>query len=271
MAWRASVTDAGNSMMQQWTDGYSLRITGAKGGTDTVAIEDLHKATDVSVIGTGEEHVLSIVRYSRLYPPLPHSILTVSIQVRPESSAYTLKQIGVYGKLLDGDGDEAVSETLIAIYQAEDGDEADVPSIATMADFVYEYAADLDVNYNGTASVNIDPNARVSRADMENALAELVVKRVRTVETVAVSDWHNPGTSWTQDGQSFTAPTGMYACALQISDVRAVSVVMDSWLDAGDEYVSSQIDYETMDDGWVLLTSAEKPTGSLSIGMMILI
>ena len=267
MAWRSVVTNAGAALMQQWLNSaYTMSITGAKGGTGTVEIEVLYQQTAMS----GTTHTLNISRYKRTYHVMPFSILEAEVQVRPEASAYTLKQVGIFGKLMDG-STQVVGETLIAIYQAEAADEVDVPSISQMPDYVYEFEADLNINVDGEMTVIIAPDAPVSRADLADALATLVVRRIRTVETVLTTDWHSPGTTWTQDGTSFTAPAGLYACAIAIEGVRAVSAVMDSWMDSGTEYVISPIDYDTMDDGWMLLTSASVPIGTIGVGMMILI
>lgn len=267
MAWIAVVTQAGERLMQQWLDSaYTMVITEARGGTGTVAVERLYQQDDVA----GTRHTLILSHFKRTTPVMPYSVLEVSVQVRPEASAYTLKQVGVFAKLMDGDT-EVAGNTMLAIYQAEAGDEADVPSTSQMPDYVYEYDAKLNINVGGALAVNIDPNTLVTRAELAEALATVEVRRIRTVEAIAAADWHAPGTTWTQDGQSFTAPAGMYACALEISDVQAVSVVMDSWLEAGEDVVLNEIEYETMDGGWMLLTSAAAPGGSISIGMMILV
>ena len=267
MAWNAVLTNDGQALMQQWLNsGYTMQITGAKGGTSRVDVELLMQQTNVS----GTAHTLSIVRYDRQFPALPYSILYVDVQVRPESSAYTLTQIGVFAKLMNGNT-QVVGEKLLAIYQAESGSEVDVPSTSVMADYVYEYNAGLNINFSGTLAVNIDPGALVSRADLDAALAALVVRRVRKVETIASSAWHAPGTTWTQDGKSFTAPAGLYACAVAVDDVTEVSVIMESWIDAGDDFVPDAIDYETMDGGWVFLTTASALGISIDLGMMILI
>lgn len=266
MAWKAVVTNAGAALMQRWLDGGTMQITGAKGGTSRVETEVLMQQTNVS----GTAHTLSITYNKILRAVLPYWFLYIGVQVRPEASAYTLTQIGIYGKLMDGET-QVVGNTLIAIYQAEDGSEVDVPSTSVMADYVFEYEAVMTTNPSDNLTVNIDTNAPITREDFDAAVSALVVPRLRTVETIATTAWHAAGTTWTQDGKSFTAPAGMYACAVAVTGVTAESAIMDSWIDDGDEYVLDEIDYETMDGGWVFLTTASLPGGSFDLGMMILV
>ena len=266
MAWRAVVTNGGTALMQRWLDGGTMRITAAKGGTDRYAIETLMQQTDVK----GSKHALSITRYNVSKPVLPYWILTIGVQVRPEASAWTMTQIGLYAKLMDGET-EVVGETLLAIYQAEEGSEVDVPALSTMADYVFEYEAALTTNTSDDLTVTIDPDAPITREDFNAAVAELVVPRLRTVQTIAAGDWHAPGTTWTQNGTTFTAPSGMYACALAVDGVTAESALMDSWIESGVTYITDKIEYETQNGGIVMLTSASAPSGSIAIGMMILV
>jgi hypothetical protein len=266
MAWRAVVTNGGTALMQRWLDGGTMQITAAKGGTGRYEIEVLMQQTDVK----GSKHALSITRYNVSKPVLPYWELYVGVQVRPEASAWTMTQIGLYAKLMDGET-EVVGETLLAIYQAEEGSEVDVPSISTMADYVFEYEATLTTNTSDDLTVTIDPDAPITREDFNAAVEALVVPRVRTVQTITAGDWHAPGTTWTQDGRSFTAPSGMYACAVAVDGVTADSAIMDAWIDSGAEHIADEIEYETCNDGIIMLTSASAPGGSIAIGMMILV
>ena len=266
MAWRAVVTNGGTALMQRWLDGGTMQITAAKGGTGRYEIEVLMQQTDVK----GSKHAMSITRYNVSKPVLPHWNLYVGVQVRPEASAWTMTQIGLYAKLMDGDT-EVVGETLLAIYQAEEGSEVDVPALSTMADYVFEYEAALSINVSDDVAVNIDPDAPITREDFNAALEALVVPRLRTVQTIDPGDWHAPGTTWTQNGTTFTAPSGMYACAVAVDGVTAESAIMDSWIDSGAGAIAATIEWETWNGGIVMLTTTGAPSGTIAIGMMILI
>lgn len=287
--WVSSITGKGLELMQRFIVGDgALTITGAKGGTGTVDAAQMAAQEDVS----GEAHTLelSVLEASGI-------ALRASAKVYKEKSitggkAYTLKQIGLYAKLMDGET-EVVGETLIALYQIASGSGINVPlSSLTKPELVHELSMALSVSNTGDAvALECAPEVFVSEDQMDDVLSAQRAKKLQATKTVYITNqdgnrlygmnyWKEPGTTWragswyhtvTYYSHTFTAPDDMYACALRVEGVRSDSIIMEAWIDANGEYPACPIEYETIDDGWIMLTCAQKPESVLSIGMVILI
>lgn len=338
MAWKSTVTTAGAELLAAWIDGGgTLSITGAKGGTGAVAEAELYAQTDVS----GDRHALTLTHCGSESDASSGTELRVNAKVLPEASAYALRQVGLYGKLMNGSA-EVIGETLLALYQHTGVSGMNVPKASDARGFAFELSMALRVG-DGTEvpSIQLDPMAFVSQDDLEETLDALHPREVRTVATLysdyrpelyKIGEWQAPGTTWLTGWQRgsvtwkrhrFTAPEDRYACAIDVAHATADSIVMESWIEADSHYpgdapdpdetqsgssgsgssgsgsdgdeeeipveeeiidiggssqdtgasngiVTAPIEYETM-DGWIFLTSAEKPSGPIDVGFLIML
>lgn len=292
MAWVSTITSKGLELMQRWMTGDgALIVTGAKGGTDTVAAAQMYAQEAVS----GTAHTLTLSDCQQA-TEASGTVLRATAKVYKErrytGSAYTLKQIGLYAKLMNGTT-QVVGETLIALYQIASGSGIDVPvSDSTVPELVHKLSMALRVGQSGTLSLTCDhPVVYVDDDQMDEVIGAQRAKKLRFVNPVYTTDhntgdyhgldyWVNPGTTWTAGrwyrtvtyfAHTFTAPEDMYACAIRAVGVRSDSVIMEAWIDTNGEYPAYPIEYETIDGGWIMLTCAQKPESDFSIGMIIMV
>ena len=332
MVWKSTITGDGLALMQAWIAGDGiLSITGAKGGTEAVAKSQMVSQTDVS----GDSHKLVLLSCEQ-EAVSTDTLLRVMVRVLPEIKAYTMHQIGLYAKLVN-DGEDVTDETLLALYQLENGNGMSVPTSYSPHNFRYELEMVLHVGAGNTATLQLDPSAYVSEDDLDETLDALHPNQLRIVEKLYtysgygrynIGEWKSPGTTWvagrarygvTGQTKEFTAPDDKYACAIKAA-VTEDSVVMEAWLEsdegyesakaapsssgsqssgstsggswddeeeipiedpvieypgiisddsAGNGIVTAPIEYETL-DGWIFLTSAEIPSGDISVGFIIM-
>ena len=153
--WNDSViTNAGAALLAQIAGGGTLIIDGAKAGTATVPAVNLAAQTALS----GTEHDLLIARSVDV-----EAGRKITVQIRPESAAYTIKQIGLFAHVEDGE------ETLLAIYQDSTG--INIPDSASMPDYISNFFAIVTISNTLSVSVTIDTSAAVSAGDLEAGLA----------------------------------------------------------------------------------------------------
>ncbi len=283
MAWIGVVTNEGNHLITRFAQGgHTLAITGATVGSGTVSEANMRIQTAVM----NEKDDASIINAEEL--PGQQAI-KYRIQVGPASAsvgAYVAHQVGLWAKL--------DSESLVLLMLLQDADAGvSVPLKSDSEDFAFSVYALLQIGNRDSITVEIDESAYVSVGMLNNRLADIEDKidamhPVKAREdlvsppeyvTGGIGDWHDPGTTWTATktfassyvSRSFTAPAGYYACALYVYGVTAKSSITEAWFDAGDEqYVSARIEYETIDDGWILLTTKTIPTRSVYLNMMIM-
>ena len=148
--WKGAVTNMGVALLKKWAAGGTMSITGAKGASGYVDEAQLASQADL----TNVMQALSITGYSA-----QGSGIAYRVQVLAASAEYTLRQIGIYGKLDSG------SETLIAIYQDAGG--MTVPALSVAPDFVFEFTATVQMSNEGSLTVNVDTSALVGRSEME--------------------------------------------------------------------------------------------------------
>lgn len=285
--WVSTITDKGVALLQRYIVGDgALIITGAKGGTGTVDAAQMAAQADVA----GEAHALELSALASSATLI--RVNAKAYKVAVGTSPYALKQVGLYAKLMNGQT-EVVGETLIALYQVASGGGIDVPSsgTTTAGSLVFELSMALRVGNTGDAAALVcAPEVFVSEGQMADVLSAQRAKKLQAAKTVYITNqdgnrrygmgyWKDPGTTWTAGSwyhsvtyysHRFTAPEDRYACALRIEGVRADSIIMEAWIDAG-EYPAYPIGYETIDDGWIMLTCAQKPEGAFTLGMVILI
>ena len=127
--WKGAVTNVGVALLKKWAAGGTMSITGAKGASGFVEEAQLTGQADLTNI----MQTLSITGYSA-----QGSGIAYRVQVLAAGAEYTLRQIGIYGKLDGG------SETLIAIYQDAGG--MTVPALSVAPDFVFEFTATVQMS-----------------------------------------------------------------------------------------------------------------------------
>ena len=147
------VTNAGATLLAAWAGGGVLTITRASAGDQTAPVAQLVNLTAL----THEVENLSIME-SRVVD----GGVRYRVQFDAAPSAYTAKQIGVWGKLGSG------AETLIAVYQDEDG--IDVPAASDIPDYLFAFFATIQMDNTGELRVTLDTTALVSQAEMAAAI-----------------------------------------------------------------------------------------------------
>lgn len=160
MAWNGTVTNGGLTLLQNWiTGGGTLAVDSPKTGTGTVPLAQLMGQTDVA----GTARAVSIAGYSKVANGVKYSV-----QIPAANSAYTAMQIGVFARIGSG------PVTLLALFQADEGDGIVVPATADMPDFSTIFTALVQMANTGTLNVTIDSTALVSLGQMEDALEDYV-------------------------------------------------------------------------------------------------
>lgn len=156
MAWDGKVTNVGLSLLEQWgTGSQTLHIDKATIGTGTVPSASLIASTTVAgEIGetpiTGSSVVTGGIQYQ--------------VQVQPQTAAYTLHQIGVWGHL----GDSGTA-TLIAVFQEEDG--INIPAEADEPGYALTVYCTVAMSNTGSITINLSGGAYATLDMMNAALA----------------------------------------------------------------------------------------------------
>ena len=150
MSWSGVITNAGQSMLDQWTlGGHVLTITGATVGSGYVSDASMRAATALS----SEKDDASIISSEAITDGT-----RFKIQVGPtDGTAYTAHEIGLWAKLDDGD------ETLLALHQDPDGG-VGVPTSTDSPDFAFAMYLVHSISNSSDLSVNVDTSAYVSQS-----------------------------------------------------------------------------------------------------------
>ena len=156
MAWDGKVTNVGLSLLEQWgTGSQTLHIDKVTIGTGTVPSASMIASTTVAgEIGetpiTGSSVVTGGIQYQ--------------VQVQPQTAAYTLHQIGVWGHL----GDSGTA-TLIAVFQEEDG--INIPAEADEPGYALTVYCTVAMINTGSITINLSGGAYATLDMMNAALA----------------------------------------------------------------------------------------------------
>lgn len=148
--WTGAVTNVGVALLSKWAAGGTLTITRAQGASGQAAEAELANQSTL----TNPMQALSIAGYKT-----DGTGVTYKIQILSNTTEYTLRQIGVFGRLGNG------AETLLAIYQDPTG--LTVPSSAEANDFVLNFSATVQMGNTGSLDVTVDTNALVTQSAME--------------------------------------------------------------------------------------------------------
>lgn len=152
--WNGVITNAGNSLLNEWVTEKTLSFTRAAAGQGTVPVAGMMAQTALvsqkqaaSLLG-GEE-VTSGIR--------------LKIRIVAPDTAYTLNQFGVWASVANG------TAALLALFQLESG--ISIPSKTDSPDFVYTFYALISCSNTGSWTVTVDTSACVTQSDMTAAIA----------------------------------------------------------------------------------------------------
>ena len=155
--WNGVITNAGNSLLNEWVNEKTLNFDGAAAGQGTVAVAAMMAQTALvsrkqTASLLGGEQVTGGIR--------------LKIRIAAPDTAYPLNQFGVWASVTGG------STTMIALFQLEDG--IPIPSKAESPDFVYNFYALISCSNAGTWTVTVDTSACVTQGDMTTAITQAV-------------------------------------------------------------------------------------------------
>lgn len=156
MPWNTTITNTGNTMLQQWaTSGETLTVTRANCGNGTVSTSALAAQTALTgtigdLIIAGKQEVTAGTQYT--------------VQIGPSATGeYTLRQVGLWARLGSG------TEGLLAIYQNAEG--INVPSQATEPGFLHTLFLTVAMSNQGQLVVQFSAGAYVTHADLPLSVA----------------------------------------------------------------------------------------------------
>lgn len=169
MSWSGVITNAGQSMLDQWTlGGHVLTITGATVGSGYVSAASMRAATALN----SEEDDASIISSEAITDGT-----RFKIQVGPtDGTAYTAHEIGLWAKLDDGE------ETLLALHQDPDGG-VGVPTSTDSPDFAFAMYLVHSISNSSDLSVNVDTSAYVSQSTFAAEAAKQDGRHLRYADT----------------------------------------------------------------------------------------
>ena len=154
MAWIGVITNQGEKLLSEWTDGAVCQIVSAYIGSGTVKEAVMLAQTDVA----GTKRKAGIVAHKTV-----NKGKKVSVQVQAGETGYRLRQIGLWAAL------DSADAVMIALFQNEDG--VQIPTQVESPDFVYNFHAVLSVSVQGELAIEVDPSALVSQGSMRAAIA----------------------------------------------------------------------------------------------------
>ena len=186
MSWKGVITNAGNALLAQWAGGSeTLYITGATAGSSYVPDINMRAATALQ----SYEADASIVKNV----DLGNNSRKLSIRIGPAAStAYTLHEIGIWGKL-----GASGTETLISLHQDSDTG-VDVPTESTASEFIFTLNAIISFSNNGSLSVTIDTTVCATVDDLDDLaddVANTYAPKADPVLTGSISLGRKSGTT----------------------------------------------------------------------------
>ena len=149
MSWTGVITNAGKTALESAiAQGVALNINAVQTGTGYVAAENMRAATALqSQAGAGILREMKKVSGG----------VNIRVSVEPGESAFTMKELGIFGKVGSG------SNVLVALYQNTAG--IDVPAAASFPDFLYTLNAVWDIANDEDLEITVDPTAFATATD----------------------------------------------------------------------------------------------------------
>ena len=153
--WNGVITNAGNSLLNEWVNEKTLNFDSAAAGQGTVAAAAMMAQTAL----VNEKQTASLLGGERV-----SSGIRLKLRIAAPNTAYTLNQFRVSASVDGG------ASAMIALFQLEQG--VPIPSKTESPDFVYTFYALISCSNTGTWTVTVDTSACVTQSDMSAAIAE---------------------------------------------------------------------------------------------------
>ena len=155
--WNGVITNAGNSLLNEWVNEKTLNFDSAAAGQGTVAAAAMMAQTAL----VNEKQTASLLGGERV-----SSGIRLKLRIAAPNTAYTLNQFRVSASV------DAGASAMIALFQLEQG--VPIPSKTESPDFVYTFYALISCSNTGTWTVTVDTSACVTQSDMSAAITEAV-------------------------------------------------------------------------------------------------
>lgn len=155
--WNGVITNAGNSLLNEWVNEKALNFDSAAAGQGTVAAAAMMAQTAL----VSQKQTASLLGGEKV-----SSGIRLKLRIAAPNTAYTLNQYGVWASVEGG------SSTMITLFQLEQG--IPIPSKTESPDFVYTFYALISCSNTGTWTVTVDTSACVTQSDMSTAIAKAV-------------------------------------------------------------------------------------------------
>ena len=155
--WNGVITNAGNSLLNEWVNEKTLNFDSAAAGQGTVAAAAMMAQTAL----VNEKQTASLLGGERV-----SSGIRLKLRIAAPNTAYTLNQFRVSASVDGG------ASAMIALFQLEQG--VPIPSKTESPDFVYTFYALISCSNTGTWTVTVDTSACVTQSDMSAAITEAV-------------------------------------------------------------------------------------------------
>ena len=148
MSWeKSNYTATGAALLSESLSGGALTITRAVSGTGSVDT-DLSEETTVS----GDLHELMLLGIETIEDDDGHPARKVSVHTESGDDAYLMHQVGVFGRLNDGE------EVLLFLMQDERG--VEIPASGTNANFAFDVDILLAVSNKANISLTVAPQVQ---------------------------------------------------------------------------------------------------------------
>lgn len=187
MSWeKSNYTAAGAALLSESLSGGALTITRAVSGTGS-ADTDLSEETTVS----GDLHELMLLGIETIEDDDGHPARKVSVHTESGDDAYLMHQVGVFGRLNDGE------EVLLFLMQDERG--VEIPASGTNANFAFDVDILLAVSNKANISLTVAPQVqalmKLVKAEIEkhNANADAHAATITAAVSAAVKNLSESG------------------------------------------------------------------------------
>ena len=187
MSWeKSNYTATGAALLSESLSGGALTITRAVSGTGS-ADTDLSEETTVS----GDLHELMLLGIETIEDDDGHPARKVSVHTESGDDAYLMHQVGVFGRLNDGE------EVLLFLMQDERG--VEIPASGTNANFAFDVDILLAVSNKANISLTVAPQmqalAKLVKAEIEkhNADASAHAATITAAVSAAVKSLSESG------------------------------------------------------------------------------
>ena len=178
-------TNSGISLLIDALVGKRLSITKAVGGTSTVDAGTLAAQTDVS----GEKHALELLGIKATGEG-DDAAREITIYTTGAASAYTLRQIGLFGRQ-----DGASEDTLLLLLQDDHG--VDIPSAAEDQKFEFFFTAVIAISRNAKIALSLNADMSGLYKFIEQVIHDKTAHAKIVEITIPTADWKQEDVSAT--------------------------------------------------------------------------